>query len=60
MNIRKVRDELASIRKEVEETATEPVIIKPGDYDEAEHGPLVVACRLPGMIIMIDPRDAGL
>jgi hypothetical protein len=60
MNIRKVRDELATIRKEVEETAVEPVVIRPTGYDEAKHGPLVVACRTRGMIIMILASDADL
>ena len=60
MNVRKLRDELADIRGEVEETADEPVVVVGGGYTDQGAGPPVVLCRLPGMVIMVDPRDAGL
>ena len=49
------------IRKEVEETAAEPVVVSASVYnDDDAAGPPVVLCRLPSLVIMIDPRDAGL
>ena len=60
MNIRKVRDELASIRKEVEETSAEPLVVVGSGYADQAAGPPVVIARWRGMVIMVDPRDAGL
>jgi hypothetical protein len=60
MNVRKVRDELASLRKEVEERAAVPLVVGPSGYADQDAGPPVVIARWPGIIIMVDPRDLGL
>ena len=60
MSIRKVKGELASLRREVEATAAEPQVVMTPGYGDDAAGPPVVLGRLPGMVILCDPQDAGL
>ena len=60
MSIRKIKDELKELRREVESSVQPKIVMVPGYGDDRSAGPPVVLCRLPGLIIMCDPRDAKL
>lgn len=59
-NLKNVRDELKGLRQAIEETAAVPLVVGPSGYADQDAGPPVVLCRLPGIVVLIDPRDAGL
>ena len=60
MSIRKIRDELKELRQEVEGSVAPKVVMVQGYGDDTSAGPPVQLCRLPGLVMMCDPRDAKL
>ena len=59
MSIRKIKNELKELRREVESSVAPKVIVS-GRGDGWAAGPPVVLARWPGFILMGDARDLKL